>query len=88
MEYLFSEIGSVLQSYEQEYRKALTKIYLVGGGSQLLGFKEELQTRFAIPVSHSDAFSKAQAPVFLEQVLVDAGPAFAVALGCALKELQ
>ncbi len=88
MEYLFSEIGSVLSSYEQEYRKAIDKVYLVGGGSQLLGFKEELQKRFSIPVNHSDAFSKAQAPVFLEQVLSEASPAFAVAIGCALKQLQ
>ncbi len=86
--YLFSEIGSVLQSYEQEYRKAINKIYLVGGGAQLLGFKEELERRFGVPVYHTQAFSRVQAPVFLESVLAQSSGTFAVAIGCALKQLQ
>lgn len=86
--YLFSEIESVLQSYEQEYHKAIDKIYLIGGGSQLLGFQEQLQKRFSIPVHASDSFSKAQAPAFLAEILKQSGPTFAVSLGCALKQLQ
>lgn len=86
--YLFSEIGSVLASYEQEYRKSINKIYLVGGGAQLLGFREELEKRFGVPVYNSQAFSRTQAPAFLETVLSQAGGTFAVAIGCALKQLQ
>lgn len=86
--YLFTEIENVLQSYEQEYRKAIDAIYLVGGGSELPGFKEELEKRFSIPVRHSAAFSKAQAPAFLESILQQASPTFAVSIGCALKQLQ
>lgn len=86
--YLFSEIGSVLQSYEQEYRKAINKVYLIGGGAQLIGFKEELEQRFGVPVYHTQAFSRVQAPAFLEPVLAQSSGTFAVALGCALKQLQ
>ena len=86
--YLFSEIGSVLQSYEQEYRKAINKIYLVGGGANLAGFREDLEKRFSVPVYNSNAFSRAQAPVFLEKVLEQSSGTFAVAIGCALKQLQ
>lgn len=39
-------------------------------------------------VTLADPFQKVQSPAFLEEVLKNAGPEFAVAVGLALRKLQ
>jgi Tfp pilus assembly PilM family ATPase len=41
-----------------------------------------------VPVVMGDPFSKIEFPAFLENVLRQAGPSFAVAIGLALRKLQ
>jgi len=41
-----------------------------------------------VPVVMADPFSKVEFPAFLENVLKEAGPSFAVAIGLALRRLQ
>jgi type IV pilus assembly protein PilM len=86
--YIFSEINGVLLQYEKEYHRSIGKMMLVGGGSRLNGFHEHASREFQFDVLYGDPFSKAQSPEFLENVLKDSGPEFAVALGLALKKLQ
>ena len=85
---IFAEVNRVLLEYEKKQHKALDKVILCGGGSLLKGVlllaKQNLETE----VAHGDPFSKVQTPAFLENVLKEIGPSFAVSLGVALRQLQ
>lgn len=86
--YIFSEIQNVIFDFEKEYKKPISKIILTGGGSRLIRFKEELESRYNITTVFADPFSKAISPDFLEEVLQIAGPEFAIAIGLALQGLE
>lgn len=61
---------------------------LVGGGSALKGVVDVAKNIFQTEVVAGDPFSKVVAPAFLEKVLKETGPEFAVAVGIALRKLQ
>lgn len=86
--YIFSEIQNVIFDFEKEYKKPISKIILTGGGSRLIGFKDELESRYNITTVFADPFSKAISPDFLEDVLHSAGPEFTVAIGLALQGIE
>lgn len=88
IEYIFFEASKVLTSYQKKYKRAVSKTILIGGGALLKGLEEVAGRSFEVPVVFGDPFSKVEAPAFLENVLVGAGPEFAVAIGLALRELQ
>ncbi len=88
LDYIFSETNRVIAGYQQKYNKSVSKIILTGGGSLLKGLLEAARTRFQTEVVLGDPFSKTEAPAFLEPVLRNAGPEFAVAIGIALRKLQ
>ena len=54
----------------------------------LKGLKEKAESSFSVPVVMGDPFAKVEFPAFLENVLKQAGPSFAVAIGLALRNLQ
>lgn len=82
---LFNEIKRVVLSYEKTYDKSVGKMILVGGGSRILGLEHFVEREFNIEIEMGDPFRKADTPKFLDRVLVETGPEFAVALGLALK---
>jgi type IV pilus assembly protein PilM len=88
LNYIFSEADRFILTYQKKYNKDVSKVVLVGGGSALKGVvpfaKEILET----DVIAGDPFSKVVAPAFLEKVLKETGPEFAVAVGVALRRLQ
>jgi type IV pilus assembly protein PilM len=86
--YIFSEANQVILNYQKKYNKTLAKIILVGGGSSLRGIQALAQANFQIEVVAGDPFKKVEAPAFLEDVLKETGPEFAVAVGLALRRLQ
>jgi len=86
--YMFSEANQVILNYQKKYSKTLSKIILVGGGSSLRGIQSLAQANFQIEVVAGDPFKKVEAPAFLEDVLKETGPEFAVAVGLALRRLQ
>jgi len=88
LDYIFSEIGRVLLNYQKKTERNVSKIFLTGGGVLLKGLKEKAESSFNIPVVLADPFSKVEYPAFLENVLKQAGPSFAVAIGLALRRLQ
>lgn len=88
LEYIFSEANRVILNFERKYNKNLKKIIFVGGGSALKGLAELAQSNFETPVEMSDPFAKTEAPAFLEGVLKETGPEFAVAIGLALRKLR
>ncbi|MBP6926178.1 MAG: type IV pilus assembly protein PilM [Candidatus Pacebacteria bacterium] len=87
-DFIFSEIKSVVLAYERRYNKAMSKVILVGGGSLIKGFYEEAEKHFQVEVAYGNAFQKVEAPAFLENILAETGPEFAVAVGLALRKLQ
>jgi type IV pilus assembly protein PilM len=86
--FVFSEIQSVIYDYEKEYKKPIRKIILTGGGSMLKNYRETLESKYNITTEYADPFDKAASPEFLEEVLDKAGPEFAVAIGLALQGIE
>lgn len=85
---IFSETNNVLLGYEKKYSRTISKIIFTGGGSLLKGLKEVAASNFQTEIEIGHPFSKVGAPEFLEKVLQNMGPEFAVALGLALRKLQ
>lgn len=88
LEYLFDEAKRAIISYEKKYNKNIGRIVLVGGGSSLKGLKEKASSFFQTEVLQGNPFSKLVTPAFLEEVLRQTGPQFAVSVGVALRKLQ
>lgn len=88
LNYIFSESNRVILAYQKKYNKNVSKVVLVGGGSALKGVVEVAKKSFQTDVFAGDPFEKVVAPAFLEKVLHDTGPEFAVAMGVALRRLQ
>ncbi len=88
LNYIFSQANQVVLAYQKKYNKNVSKIILVGGGSALKGIVDVAKTNFQTEVVAGDPFGKVIAPAFLEKVLKDTGPEFAVAVGVALRRLQ
>lgn len=88
LDYIFSEISSMLLSYEKKYDKTVSKVIFSGGGALMKGLKEIAAGSFKAEIEVGLPFSKVGAPEFLEKVLETTGPEFAVAIGLALRKLQ
>ncbi len=88
LDYIFAETVRVMTAYEKKTGKNISRVVLAGGGSLLKGFLNVARTRLETEVVLADPFSKTEAPAFLDPVLKEAGPEFAVAIGLALRQLQ
>lgn len=88
LERVFSEVNRVLLSYGQRYNKNVSRVVLTGGGASLPGIAKEAKTSLNAEVEIADPFSRTEAPAFLQQVLRDIGPGFAVSVGLALRKLK
>jgi Tfp pilus assembly PilM family ATPase len=85
---IFSEINTVLISFQRKYMKNVGKVILTGGGAALGGIAERAQARLNIPNEIGNAFGKVQVPAFLTDMLKVQGSGFSVAVGIALRKLQ
>ncbi len=88
LDFLFAEANRVILTYEKKYNKNVSKVLLVGGGSSLKGLVPVAQKNFQTEAAGGDPFGKVITPAFLDDVLKQTGPQFAVALGLALRRLQ
>ncbi|MEK7478258.1 MAG: type IV pilus assembly protein PilM [Patescibacteria group bacterium] len=88
VEYIFSEVDRVIINYQKKYTRSVDKIILIGGGVQLKGLYDLAKKSIDIPVQIGTPFDKVETPAFMENVLREAGPSFAVAIGLSLRELQ
>ncbi|MDO8424034.1 MAG: pilus assembly protein PilM, partial [bacterium] len=79
---------TTLLSFEKKYNKTVAKVILVGGGAALKGLSELAKNNFKTEVTLAAPFSKLSAPAFLENILRETGPEFAVAIGLALRKLS
>jgi cell division ATPase FtsA len=88
LNYIFSEANHIILDYQKKYNKNISKVILVGGGSALKGLTDVAKQGFQTEVVSGDPFSKVVTPAFLEDILRQTGPEFAVAVGVALRRLQ
>lgn len=88
LDYIFYEANSTIRTYEQQTRQSIAKVIYVGGGASLPNFRTIAQSHFEVEVEAGNPFSKVEAPAFLDPLLKEAGPSFAISLGLALRELQ
>ncbi|MEI6316182.1 MAG: type IV pilus assembly protein PilM [bacterium] len=87
VDYILSEIGNVIQTFERKYNKPVSKIILSGAGSLLPGFRDLAAKTFHIETISANPFEKVTVPDFVVNVLAETGPEFSVALGVALRKL-
>ncbi len=88
LDYIFFESGQVVLNYEKKYNKSISKVVLIGGGVLLKGILDVVKEKFKTEVELGNPFTRIQAPAFLETVLAESGPEFAVAAGLALRKLS
>lgn len=88
VEYIFAEANKVMLQYQKEHKRAISKLVLIGGGALLKGILEPARGVVGIPVVQGLPFEKIETPPFLDNVLKEAGPEFAVAIGLALRKLE
>lgn len=86
--YIFTDINSIVFAYEKKYNKNVSKVFLAGGGSLMKGLLESAKENFKIEVVYSNPFSKTETPAFLGPILEISGPEFSVAVGLALRQLS
>jgi len=88
LEYIFYEINRIISGFHKKYGRVVSNIYIIGNGAALKGLQELATSQFDNQFTPANPFAKVQAPAFLDPVLAEAGPVFAVAIGAALKDLQ
>jgi type IV pilus assembly protein PilM len=88
VEYIFSEANKIIADYQVKQKKSVDRVVLSGGGALLQGLLEVAKKSFEVPVTIGKPFAKVATPPFLEKMLNEAGPGFAVAIGLALRHLQ
>jgi len=88
LNYIFTEADRFILTYQKKYNKDVSRVVLVGGGSALKGVVPFAKGILETEVVAGDPFSKVVAPAFLEKILKETGPEFAVAVGIALRRLQ
>lgn len=88
LEYIFYEVNRIIAGFHKRYGRVVSDVYLMGSGMALRGLNEFASGQFDNKVNVANPFAKVQAPAFLDPVLQEAGPTFAVAIGAALKDLQ
>ena len=88
LEFIFMEARRVLANFQKKHARAISKVFLTGGGATLKGAVEFGKKQLELEVELANPFSHVQAPAFLADVLKEAGPDFSVAMGLALRKLQ
>lgn len=88
VDYILSEANAIVLAYQKKYNKSVSKVILIGGGSQTINLLERVSQVFAVEVVYGDPFIKTEAPAFLEPILKQSGPEFATAVGLALRQIS
>ena len=66
----------------------ISQVILTGGGVLLKGLTDLAKISFQTEVIYADPFSRLETPAFLSEHFIQAGPEFAVAIGCAMRRLS
>jgi len=88
IEYIFAEANRVVVNYQRRYKQSVDRAILLGGGALLKGAVDIAVRRLGVDVAVARPFEHLSAPEHMSQVLADAGPSFAVAIGLAERLLN
>lgn len=88
LEQIFGEARRVVLNYQKRFNKNVPQTLLSGGAALLSGLSEIAAKSLETEVHLIEPFMKTEAPAFLEEILKEVGPEFAVAVGLALRKLQ
>ncbi len=88
IESFLREIERVMNAYNRENERKIEKTILSGGGARMKGLVNFIARMFGIEVSIGNAFKRITYPQFMQPILRDVSPHFAVAVGLALRELD
>jgi len=85
---IFDEAKRVLGAYQNECNKNIRKMVFTGGGSVIRGLTDYASKNLEIESVVANPFETIKTPAFLDDVLKEIGPEFAVAVGLALRGLE
>ncbi len=88
LKYIFMEASKVLKNYQIKNNKNIKELIFTGGGSVIKGLPAFTSKNLEISSQIADPFSKVKTPAFLDDILKEIGPEFAVAVGLALRGLE
>ncbi len=88
LKYILTEASKVLKKYQIKNNKNIKELIFTGGGSVIKGLPEFTAKNLEINSQIANPFSKVKTPAFLDDVLKEIGPEFAVAVGLALRGLE
>ena len=88
LDYIFYEANATMLSYQRKYQKNISRVVLTGGSVLLKGLTDLAKISFQTDTEYANPFSKIETPAFFAERLAEAGPEFAVAIGCALRRLS
>lgn len=88
MEHVLIEARRVMLNYQKKHNKVISKAIITGGGATAKGMGEFASKVLEMETEMADPFSRVQTPAFIEDVLKEAGPDFAVSMGLAMRRLQ
>lgn len=85
---IFDEAKRVLEAYQKECNKNIGKMVFTGGGAVIEGLTDYASKNLEIESVVANPFETIKTPAFLDEVLKEIGPEFAVAVGLALRGLE
>jgi type IV pilus assembly protein PilM len=84
----FVEFRQVIDDYERALGTTISTVYLVGGGALFPDVPGQAKAALQKEVVLALPFSKVAYPAFMDDLLQEIGPEFAVALGAALRAFE
>jgi len=84
----FREFNQVIKEYEKKTGITISSVHLAGGGALFPGTEAHLKSVLDREVERANPFSKVAYPAFMEDVMLEVGPSFAVAIGAALRAYE
>lgn len=85
---ILMEAEKITQHFVQTERKEIEKVILGGGTALLSGLREYVRETLKKETEIADPFRSVFYPPILEQTMKTVGPAYAVAIGVAMRELS
>jgi len=84
---LFGEVARLSLMFERKYNQTIEGAILVGGGVRTPGFMDMFAKVIHTPAHVGTPFDQIKIPEFLNDMMKQVGPSYAVAAGLALKKL-
>lgn len=85
---ILAEIEKIFNNFYQAEKKEIQKVILAGGTALLPGLKEYFFEKFKKDTEIANPFSEIFYPPILDKTLKEMGPAYAIAVGAALRGLK